>query len=150
MWLLLTQIRSVATTFLSSTQSDLMLTIHTDVFQRSWWYCTGAYPTLKTPSFPAFPGHIAHAGSNAASAFPSWAQLDAGAEAGNGCCAGHPPLPWSLKDDLGRMQLSSLMTTYLACLMQLLYLLFPKGAKIGEGDAGRRCLLCKLPCPALP
>ena len=49
------------------------------------------------------------------------------------------------------MNLSSLLTggTYLACLTQLPCLLFPKGAKTGEGDTGRRCLLCKPPCPAL-
>lgn len=52
---------------------------------------------------------------------------------------------------LRRMQLSSPLPggTYSACLRRLPDLLFPKGAKIGEGGAGRRCLLCNLPCPAL-
>ena len=38
-WLSLTQIGSMANTFLSSTQSKVMLTIHVNVFQRSQWYC---------------------------------------------------------------------------------------------------------------
>lgn len=150
----------MANTFLTSTQSNFMLNIPTDVFPEtlivSKWCISDLQQNRakqtkqsKNPntSFPAFPGHAVPVKQQSSVCF-----LQPAMEAGDGkdWYIGHPSLPCFLRD-VSKEKVVSLLTwvTYLAYFMQLSYLLFPKGAKSGEGDAGRRYTLCKMPSSAL-
>lgn len=151
----------MANTFLTSTQSNVMLTIHIDVFPVKLIVLKWCISDLlqnkinqtkqsKNPntSFPAFPGHAVPVRQQSTICF-----LQPATEAGDGkdWYIGHPSLPCFLRD-ISKEKVVSLLTwiTYLAYLTQLSYLLFPKGAKSREGDAGRRHTHCELPhCPAV-
>lgn len=149
----------MANTFLTSTQSNVMLTIHTNVFPVKLiilkWRISDLLQNKinqtkqsKTPtSFPAFPGHAVPVRQQSSICF-----LQTAMEAGDGkdWYIGHLSLPRFLRD-ISKEKVVSLLTwiTYLAYLTQLSYLLFPKGAKSREGDAGRRHTLCELPHSAL-